>query len=116
MGHVENLRNVDAGSEQGAGRTLPAPPLPLPGEDHPKGLGNCDSAPNFCPGSEVSYKKNLTEQQTPPASVFLSPRAQVDPPKPLVLGSLSCSHEGWMLPFPELCSLPHPPPHPDSSS
>lgn len=45
MGHVENLRNVDAGSEQGAGRapSFPAPPLPLPWEreralDHLKRL------------------------------------------------------------------------------
>lgn len=38
-------------------------------------------------------KKKLTGQQIPPARVFLSPRAQAGPPKPLVLGCLSCSHD-----------------------
>lgn len=28
-----------------------------------------------------------------------------------MLGCLNYSHEGWMLPFPELRSLPHPPPN-----
>lgn len=63
MGRVENLRNVDAGSEQRAGCALPAnlsllpssTPTPALGGSlgPPQRPGNCDSAPNFCPGSEA---------------------------------------------------------------
>lgn len=108
MGCVENLRNVDTGSEQGAGpcsssKSLPPSqlhPYPCPGRE-PQRPGNCDSAPNFCPGSEASYHKKKKKKKTnphraadpTPASVFLSPGAQAGPPKSLVLGYLSCSHD-----------------------
>lgn len=105
MGHVENLRNVDAGSEQEAGCALLA--NPPPSQLHPYPCPEREpwttakawitvTQPQISVQAQRHHTENLTERQTLPASVFLSPGARAGPSKLLVLGCPSCSREGWM--------------------